>query len=338
MILLVSCNSLYAMSYNPPFGEQHALIRHSHMKMHQANTDKETTSADNEISVWVAEQMGALMVEHGIPTRQQAALLNELCGLSLSQARRKLQGSTWSFEEVLTVTRRFGVSLDQLFANPPHADVAIATTDAGSFALPLQNATFLMDEVTIPCRVRLGALATTTGNAQLLTGLNQDVWYVGTESSLNRRHVTQPYYLAEQVQLTPIQTTPPVQIAILDDDIGTSETLCEWFNAAGYAATAFTSGEQLLASNIVKYDAFVVDYLLAAGDTSQKIIGEIRKMLPQAPIVLLTGKLRDGLVSEADLTTVLRTSKVTFFEKPVRPAVLAATIDKELDQAANRTG
>lgn len=249
------------MSYNPHLKKKHVLIRHSHMKMHQANIGKETTSADDEISLWVAEQMGALMSEHGVHTRQQAALLNELCGLSLSQARRKLQGSTWSFEEVLTVTRRFGVSLDQLFTSPPHPGVTSTVKVAGSFAPPLQDATFLMNEISIPCRVRLGALAVvTSSDAQLLTGLNQDVWYVGTKSALNRRHVAHPYYLAEQVQLTPIQTAPPVQIAILDDDIGTSETLCEWFNAAGYAATAFTSGDQLLASNIAKYDAFVVDY------------------------------------------------------------------------------
>ena len=61
-----------------------------------------------------------------------------------------------------------------------------------------------------------------------------------------------------------------------------------------------------------------------------------RVKVPDAPIVLLTGKLRDGQVSEADLSALLRTANVTFFEKPVRPSVLAATIEKELDQLAHR--
>lgn len=76
--------------------------------------------------------------------------------------------------------------------------------------------------------------------------------------------------------------------------------------------------------------------MLAGGDSSQAIIKRIRQTLPDAPIVLLTGKLRDGQASEADLTTMLRTSNVTFFEKPVRPSVLAATIEKELDQVVSR--
>jgi hypothetical protein len=51
--------------------------------------------------------------------------------------------------------------------------------------------------------------------------------------------------------------------------------------------------------------------------------------------VLLTGQLRDGQATEADLTTMLRTQGVTFFEKPVRPAVLTATIQSKLDRLAS---
>jgi FixJ family two-component response regulator len=138
------------------------------------------------------------------------------------------------------------------------------------------------------------------------------------------------------VLLTPALSNSCIRIAILDDDIGTSETLGEWFTAAGYAASAFTSAEQLLSSQVENYDVFVVDFLLASGDSSQATIKFIRQALPDVPIVLLTGKLRDGQVSEADLSALLRTANVTFFEKPVRPSVLAATIEKELDQLAHR--
>jgi len=48
--------------------------------------------------------------------------------------------------------------------------------------------------------------------------------------------------------------------------------------------------------------------------------------------VLLTGQLRDGTASEATLATILRTQGVTFFEKPVRPAVLTAAIQSSLDR------
>ena len=50
--------------------------------------------------------------------------------------------------------------------------------------------------------------------------------------------------------------------------------------------------------------------------------------------LLLTGKLRDATVSEAELMAVLRSSRVTFFEKPVRPGVLAAALLNHFDQLA----
>lgn len=307
------------------------------MKNLQDKTENEGAQTGDALSSWVAERLVALMEEHGVPARQQASLLSELCGLSLSQARRKLRGAMWSFGEVLAVVQRFGVSLDQVFSESPFAGIVHASTAFGAPAPLLQEATFLMDKFAVPCRVRFGILvADTPGDDELLAAQNQDGWYVGTSKQLERHRVKCPCYRADQVLLTPPAAKPGIRIAILDDDIGASETLGEWFNEAGYAAMAFTSCDQLLASKIENYDAFLVDFMLAGGDSSQAIIKLIRQALPDAPIVLLTGKLRDGQASEADLTTMLRTSNVTFFEKPVRPSVLAATIEKELDQVASR--
>lgn len=309
------------------------------MEKQQSNPEDYPAQPGDAVSVWVAERLSALMSERGVLPRQQATLLCELCGVSPSQARRKLRGSMWSFGEVLTVVRHFGAALDQVFSGSPNTDIAYDSGAAGAFVPALQEAAFLMEKLELPCLVRLGALAVgTPADNELLTAQKQDVWYVGLKKQLERHHVSEPFYRADQVLLTPAQPQSGIRIAILDDDFNTSETLGEWFNAAGYAATAFTASEQLMASKINNYDAFVVDFLLAGGDSSRATIKQIRHTLPDAPIVLLTGKLRDGKVSEADLTTMLRTANVTFFEKPVRPSVLAATIEKELDQAAHRRG
>lgn len=302
------------------------------MEQLQDKNENDSTQADDAVSAWVTQRLTALMSEHGVPVRQQANLLNELCGLSLSQARRKLRGAMWSFGEALTVVQHFGVSLDQVFSDSPDAGIVHLST-----APPLQDATFLMDKLALPCQARLGALVVgTPADDVLLTAQNQEGWYVGTKKQLDRRRVQGQCYRAVQVLLTQFSSAHSIRIAILDDDIGTSETLGEWFSAAGYKAAAFTSVEQLLVSQIENHDAFVVDFMLAGGDSSQAIIKRIRQALPDAPIVLLTGKLRDGQVSEAELTTMLRTLNVTFSEKPARPSVLAATIEKELDQLANR--
>ncbi|MEQ1533690.1 MAG: hypothetical protein HOO97_05850 [Sideroxydans sp.] len=292
-----------------------------------------TVQIDDALSAWAAERLSALMVDQGVPERQQAGLLCELCAVSPSQARRKLRGAMWTFGEVLTVVRHFGCSLDQVFAG----SVSHAGISTGSFTTVMLEATFLMDALTLPCQVRLGSLSIgLQGSDELLTVQNQVGWYVGTRKQLDNHPHNGEFYHVAQVLLTPTLSKPSIRIAILDDDVGTSETLGEWFTAAGYAATAFTSAGQLLAAPVDHFDAFVVDYLLAGDDSSQATIKLIRQALPDAPIVLLTGKLRDGRVSEADLTTMLRTAHATFFEKPVRPSVLAATIEKELDQLAQR--
>lgn len=307
------------------------------MELFHESPETGAGETDDAMSAWVAERLSRLMAEHGVPVRQQAGLLNELCGLSLSQARRKLRGAMWSFGEVLAVTRRFGVSLDQAFSDAPGSAVAQPLLSPDMAAATLQDATFAMDALSLPCRVRLGALvAGASADDALLTAQSDVGWYVGTKRQLERHGLKAPCYRADQVLLMPVSTSPRIRVAILDDDIGTTETLGDWFNATGYAARAFTTGEQLLASKIDSHDAFIVDFMLAGGDSSRAIIKAIRHTLPDAPIVLLTGKLRSGQASEADVTTMLRTSNVTFFEKPVRPSVLAATIEKELDRLAKR--
>jgi CheY-like chemotaxis protein len=298
---LIVCANVYNS------GAQFTLL--SAMAKQAAKLEDDSTQLGDTLSAWVAERLATLMTEHGVYTRQHATLLCEICGLSPSQARRKLRGSMWSFGEVLTVVRHFGASLDQVFSGSPHVSIAQDSVSPGTFVPAQQDATFLMDKLELPCMVRLGALAVgTPADNELLTAQKHEVWYVGIKKQFDRHHIGEPFYRADHVLLTPAQPQPGIRIAILDDDIGTSEN----------------------------YDAFVVDFLLAGGDSSQATIKQIRHALPDVPIVLLTGKLRDGKVSEADLTTMLRTANVTFYEKPVRPSVLAATIEKELDQAAHR--
>lgn len=297
---------------------------------------KLSSLTEDNLSSLVAERLSRLMAEGGVPLRHQANLLTVLCRLSPSQARRKLQGANWSFGEVLAVVRRFGVSLDKVFSSLPQDGVAHAEGGTAQ-SLPMQDAVFMMDKWQMPCRVRLGAMVVgAVGNDELLTAQSPQGWVVSTFGQLDRLGVEGHRYRADQVLLTPPPGKSAIRIAILDDDFGVSETLADWFGAAGYVAAAFSSGDQLLASGITNYDAFVVDFMLAGGDSSAAVINTIRLTLPDAPIVLLTGKLRDGKVSESDLTTMLRTSNVTFFEKPVRPPVLAATIESTLDQAVRR--
>ena len=297
----------------------------------------ESLETSDERSIWIAERVSTLLQEKGIAPRQQAAFLAELCALSFSQARRKLRGAMWTFAEILTIAEHFKVSIDLWFLAEDASHPAIDSSGDGLRSLPLQDAQMLFASHRIGCQVRLGRQCIAAPEADaLITGQFAGEWLVGTPDTLPLPDAEGPLFCADRVEIQPAVTRQRIRIAILDDDGGVSGTLCDWFNAAGYEAHAFTTSEQLVASGLVTFAAYIVDFMLSAGDSSQATIKAIRQARPDAPIVLLTGKLRSGLASEADLTTLLRTANVLFFEKPVRPSVIAATIETQLDKLASR--
>lgn len=276
------------------------------------------------------------MADQQIAPRNQAHLLSVLCGISPSQARRKLSGATWSFSEVLAVARRFGFSLDQIASGAPSGGFAFCPTE--DLKAVLHDATFVSESLSIPCQVLLGVqcVSAPANSSVLLAAASAEGWLVGTHEHLSPHRAQVPFYYAGQILLKPAAPQRLPGIAILDDEKGISETLCEWFAATGYEASAFTSGEALLATDIEAYEAFIIDFVLAGGESSQEIVKTLRQARPDVPIMLLTGKLKSGEASESELTALLRSANVTFFEKPVRPSVIAAAIETQLDSLANQ--
>ncbi len=288
-------------------------------------------------SAVAAECLSALMERHGVPTRQQAATLAQITAISISQARRKLRGAVWLFGEVLAVAQHFGESLDKVFASegprsrPPSPVLTSPDPTAN------QAAQFLVDGQALPCQVRLGAQIAASASSRVVLAAAHDAqgWWVASPAGLRHRGLHEPHYLVAQVLVTQDSHAKPTRIAVVDDDLASADALADWFNETGYRADSFTSAAQLLGTSLADYDAFVVDLILGAGQTSHALVEHIRAARPEAPIVLLTGQLRGGAATEADLTSLLRTQGVAFFEKPVRPAVLTATIQSKLDRLAN---
>lgn len=290
-------------------------------------------------SALAADCLSALMERHGVPARQQAATLAQITDISISQARRKLRGAVWLFGEVLAVAQHFGESLDQVFAQQASRPLPASPALDSLGSTASQAARLLVDGQELPCQVRLGAQIRSgaAGHVALAAAHDARGWWVGGQAALQKVGLRGPHYLVNQVSLTQDGQAKPTRIAVVDDDLASAEALGDWFNETGYRADAFTSAAQLLGTALSDYDAFVVDLILGVGQTAHALVEQIRAARPVAPIVLLTGQLRDGAATEADLTTLLRTQGVAFFEKPVRPAVLTATIQSKLDRLANST-
>lgn len=95
---------------------------------------------------WVAACVASLLTRHGVPPRHQATAIAQICAISVSQARRKLRGAVWLFNEVLALCRHHGESLEAVFG-----------TEHGPGA-PGQAGVLLIDGLELPCQVRAGAI------------------------------------------------------------------------------------------------------------------------------------------------------------------------------------
>jgi len=301
-----------------------------------ADLDKDHSGFPSEESPsWVSACLSGLLERHGVPSRHQATEIAQICAISVSQARRKLRGAVWLFDEVRAICQHFGESIDTALSAGLRSGLQPPAT---GHAKPVTTypATLLMDEQRLPCDIELGPLCTdeAASSCQGLVAFHHPLegWQVTGQARLQKEAFRGPHYAVAQLQWRNQSEQVRARIAVLDDDIGSADALTDWFNEVGYDAHAYTRSEDLLAQPLTDHDAFVVDLILGGGQTSQALVERIRREQPEAPIVLLTGQLRDGSASEATLATILRTQGVTFFEKPVRPAVLTAAIQSSLDR------
>jgi len=295
--------------------------------------------ADERSAGWMAGCVSDLLGRHGVSPRHQATEIAQICAISISQARRKLRGAVWLFGEILALCRHYGESLDAVFAQ--HAVLGALPMGAGPMAgggefRAGQPALLLADALELPCTIHLGAQCTPSAHDArelLATHLGQS-WVVGSAARVLALNPAGACYRIEQLQLESPDDQPRQRIAVLDDDPCAAQTLVDWFHEMGFDADPFTSADALQQALQAgaHFDAHVVDLILSGGQTSQSVVEEIRRRQAQVPIILLTGQLRDGTASEATLATMLRTQGVTFFEKPVRPAVLTAAIQSSLDR------
>lgn len=272
--------------------------------------DSDDAPLDDAPHAETAAALAALLGRHGIPARHQAAQVAQICAISVSQARRKLKGAVWLFDEVRAVCQHVGARLDDLFPSAvargaaDHAPLAPNPAPVGKPAP--HPARLHIDGRVLPCQVQLGPVLPTAVPPPLEAVHAEGQWHVGTEATLAALAPGLPRYAVD--------------------------ALSDWLCEAGWRAQAYTRTTELMAPGALQHDAYVIDLILAGGQTSQALVERIRADRPQVPIVLLTGQLREGPAPEATLATLLRTQDVVFFEKPVRPTVLMAAIQRHLDR------
>jgi CheY-like chemotaxis protein len=281
-------------------------------------------SAENHIapeSAAIAKSVRDLLLRKGIAKRSQSKKLKEILNLSLSQAHRKMNGSSnWELSQIKQVADFFGEpfeSFHTMFSSP------IATGDED-----MVPAIFAIEGRKLRCLVRIGASLHTVRNVDYVASkADGDEWQVYEAASALE---SGKYYKVKKLELS-LKQTRKLTVAVLDDDEGSADNLCEYLNETGFHAEAFYDIETL--SQVVTekpFDAYVIDWLIG-GKTAEALIKLIRTDESiDAPIFLLTGEITTGRAHESEVARIIIDYNVSLYEKPTRLPIIAAKLSKAL--------
>jgi len=277
-------------------------------------------------SAEIAKSVQNLLLRKGIQKRGQSKKIQEILGLSLSQAHKKLNGSSnWDLAQIRQVADYFGEpfnSLNTMFAAP--------TSLAEEVLLP---AKFCIEARELPCLVCIGAPLHTIKNVNYVASKTKDdQWRVIEAVAAQDNAVA--YHKVKKLEIS-VKQDRQLSVAVLDDNEVSADNLCDFLLEIGFHAEAFYDKE-LLAHEIEEkpFDAYIIDWLIGQ-TTAESLIQLIRAKEghPAAPIFLLTGELTTGRAHESEVARVLVEYDVSIQEKPTRLPIIAAELSKALGTA-----
>jgi FixJ family two-component response regulator len=117
--------------------------------------------------------------------------------------------------------------------------------------------------------------------------------------------------------------SPPIKVALIDDDAAMRKALLRLIKSAGLEAAAFSSAREFLDDPIHRQVDCVVTDMRMPGFDGLKLQEELNKTLPQLSIVFITGHGNVQMSVEA-----MKGGAVDFLEKPVDSEALLAAIHR----------
>ena len=118
--------------------------------------------------------------------------------------------------------------------------------------------------------------------------------------------------------------TPPF-VSVVDDDESVRESLPDLLRELGFAAEAFASAEEFLASDHIGRTRCVVLDVAMPGMSGPDLQGELSRREPAIPIVFITAQQDEGIRSR-----VLAAGAVTCLFKPFSDTALLDAVNAAL--------
>ena len=112
-------------------------------------------------------------------------------------------------------------------------------------------------------------------------------------------------------------------ITIVEDDAAIRESLKLLLETRGYDVDVFSSGDELLANLDFAQCACMIFDVNLPGQNGFEVVAKLRKQGVTTPVIFMSGRANAAMRVQAQSAKA-----VGFFDKPVRPADLLATVAK----------
>lgn len=275
------------------------------------------SSKPREISI-----LKSLLRRNNIPQKSWARVLSEIIGGTTKTASRRLVD-----ESILSV--------GELFALTDHFQTTVTTLFQSEFPEERKTpgerkATLQMCNGKWPCTVVLRK--TTPGAADCFAAFEVEGQLIVCAVKDAPTDCVLQSVLTLNVDA--FGTSGPV-VVILDDDKTATVPLCRFLQIdAGFDIRYFDEPESIESLLQVKPypDAYILDWTLAEGRTSRKLIERIRSVDADCPIVLLTGTIQSRRENESEIANLVRTCKIDVCLKPFPASIIAEKLKSMFDR------
>ncbi|OHX21491.1 helix-turn-helix domain-containing protein [Chromobacterium sphagni] len=285
-----------------------------------------------------------LLESRGIAERERTVWLRTLLDIDLSSANRKLKGGiAFNIEEVAKVAKTMGCSSDYLLGlkdehcahhlpGPSFQGLGVHATLLCD-RLPEQEAIAVAARMPGPNDSGSALIAWISRNDRALNARivgwrdENNNWWIGALDEAPVGAALHRVY----AHLLLDASISAYRVAVLDDRAETAEVMQGFLEHAGYIADTFTRTADLSqALRQVRYDAFVLDWSMGRGETTEALMEEIRQShATGTPIMLMTGE-----TSELEIERAIDRHGVRYFQKTGLFKPIIAQLKKDLREQA----
>lgn len=244
------------------------------------------------------EEVSNLLTQKGVGYRKHASTMATILGLQYNSAKQKLDGKRGiTLEEVRNIFKYF---------NEPFEGQRV------------HNCVFIMNNIHKRCVIAVDEKPVVDIVDNETYAIKKDGLFVISTNS--EKTPDTPTY-----KVNSIDFIPAPKVALLDNDRDILELLKLVTARYGIEADTYQNKNDITeAIDNNQYEAYVLDWLLDFGETSESVVRKLReKTDPYSTIIILTGQLDHY---EKNIGDMILNYDVKLIEKPAKPLIISSLL------------